>query len=150
MSTHLLAEYLDDCRRRKSTGALTPETSLYHPLEVLLTAVGNGLKPRVRCFMNMKNQGAGMPDGGLFTPDQFDKEAVEAPPGQKPARGVIECKKPKDEVAHTVETQQVSDYWAGYHLVLVTNYRDFMLLGMGDNGYRTFNSTAAFSSPRRR
>ncbi len=116
MSTHLLAEYLDDYCRRKSTGALTPETSLYQPLEELLTAVGNGLKPRVRCLMNVKNQGAGMPDGGLFTPDQFDKEAVEAPPGQKPARGVVECKKPKDEVAHTVETQQVSDYTRkGYH-----------------------------------
>ena len=60
------------------------------------------------------------------------------------------AKKPKDEVAHTVETQQVSDYWAGYGLVLVTNYRDFTLLGTGDDGYRTLNSTAAFSSPRRR
>ena len=112
MSAHLLSEYLSDCRQRKFTGVLTPETSLYGPLETLLTAVGNGLKPRVRCFMSLKNQGAGMPDGGLFTPDQFDRDAAEAPAGQKPARGVIECKKPKDEVTHTLETDQVSDYWA--------------------------------------
>lgn len=73
-----LAEYLSDCRSRHKTGALTPETSLYQPLETLLSAVGATLKPKVRCFMNMKNQGSGMPDGGLFTPDQFDKDAADA------------------------------------------------------------------------
>ena len=45
---------------RRGTGATTPETSLYSPLESLMNAVGGGLKPRVRCFMSLKNQGAGM------------------------------------------------------------------------------------------
>lgn len=131
MKSDPLAEYLSDCRSRHKTGALTPETSLYQPLETLLSAVGAALKPKVRCFMNMKNQGAGLPDGGLFTPDQFDRDADDAPDGQKPARGVIECKKPKDEVSHTLESEQVSQYCSEYQLVLVTNYRDFALLGTG-------------------
>lgn len=131
MKTEPLSEYLSDGRSRHKTVALTPETSLYQPLETLLSAVGATLKPKVRCFMNMKNQGSGMPDGGHFTPDQFDKDAADAPDGQKPARGVIVCKKPPDEVSHTLESEQVSQYWSEYQLVLVTNYRDFALLGTG-------------------
>jgi hypothetical protein len=68
MTTHPLAFYLNECRSRRSTGATTPETSLYGPLETLLNAVGHRLKPRVRCFMSLKNHGARTPDGGLFTP----------------------------------------------------------------------------------
>jgi hypothetical protein len=57
MTTHPLATYLNDCRSRRGTGATTAETSLYPPLEALLNAAGHALKPRVRCFMNLKNQG---------------------------------------------------------------------------------------------
>jgi hypothetical protein len=46
-------------------------------LATLLNAVGQMLKPRVRCVVNLKNQGAGMADGGLFTPDQFPKGTEE-------------------------------------------------------------------------
>ncbi|HEY1377040.1 MAG TPA: hypothetical protein VGF55_09610, partial [Gemmataceae bacterium] len=134
MSTHPLAAYLADCRARRSTGATTPETSLYPPLETLLNAVGHKLKPRVRCFMSLKNQGAGYPDGGLFTPDQLARGADEPPEGQPPARGVIECKKPKDDVLATAETEQVSEYWDRYSQVLVTNYREFLLVGRDDRG----------------
>src|SRR5580704_5192616 len=109
MSTHALAVYLADCRARRGTGATTPETSLYSPLEALLNAVGHDRKPRVHCFMSLKNQGAGMPDGGLFTPDQIARGAAEPPSGQAPARGVIECKKPKDDVLAVADTKQVSD-----------------------------------------
>jgi hypothetical protein len=42
-------------------------------LRDLLEEVGGGLKPKVRCFMNLKNRGAGLPDGGLFTGDQVRK-----------------------------------------------------------------------------
>ncbi len=71
MLNHPIADYLHDCRTRKATGAVTPETSLYAPLEVLLNAAGAGFKPSVKAFMNLKNQGGNMPDGGLFTPDQM-------------------------------------------------------------------------------
>src|SRR5260370_38520461 len=134
MTTHPLALYLNECRSRRSTGATTPETSLYGPLETLLNAVGHGLKPRVRCFMSLKNQGAGMPDGGLFTPDQMTRGTDEPPAGQPPNRGVIECKRPKDDVIAIADTTQVSDYWNRYNQVLVTNYREFLLLGRDDHG----------------
>ena len=35
MPDHPLAVYLADCHNRRGTGATTPETSLYSPLEAL-------------------------------------------------------------------------------------------------------------------
>ena len=151
MTAHSLAEYLTDCRNRRGTGAVTPETSLYTPLETLLTAAGHGLKPHVVAYMSLKNQAGNMPDGGLFTPDQIAKGADEPPPGQVPARGVVECKKPKDDVLTVADTTQVSRYWDRYEQVLVTNYREFLLLGRDDAGkplrfeyYRLADTDKAF------
>jgi hypothetical protein len=42
---------------------------------------------------------------------------------------VIECKPPKDDVLAIADTRQVSTYWNRYHQVLVTNYREFLLIG---------------------
>jgi hypothetical protein len=84
--------------------------------------------------MSLKNQGAGMPDGGLFTPDQMARGTDEPPTRQPPNRGVIECKKPKDDVIAIADTAEVSDYWNRYNQVLVTNYREFLLLGRDDGG----------------
>ena len=64
---HPLETYLAEIAEIKTTGAGTKETSYYPALERLLTEVGRQLKPRVRCVMGLKNLGAGMPDGGLFT-----------------------------------------------------------------------------------
>jgi hypothetical protein len=138
MTNHPLSIYLEDCLARRKTGATTPETSLYNPLETLLNAVGSKLKkPRVRCFMNLKDQDAGLPDGGLFTPDQFEKGNEETPQGQTPSRGVIECKPPKKDVVTITDTEQVSKYWDRYNQVLVTNYREFALIGRdGDKPVR--------------
>ncbi len=136
MSNQPLAIYLSECRARRSTGAVTPETSLYGPLEQLLTTVGATVRPGVRAFMSLKNRDGNMPDGGLFTPDQFDKDDVEAPVGQLPSRGVIECKTPKDDLLAIADSPQVSRYWNQYSQVLVTNYREFVLLGRDDAGQR--------------
>ena len=133
---HPLAAYLADCRARRGTGAVTPETSLYAPLETLIAAAGDGLKPRVRCFMSLKNQGGNMPDGGLFTPDQIAKGTDEPPVGQAPSRGVIECKKPKDDLLALADSEQVSRYWDMSNQVLVTNYREFLLVGRDEAGNR--------------
>jgi hypothetical protein len=134
MTPHPLANYLNDCRSCRGTGATTGETSLYPPLEALFNAAGQTLKPRVRCFMSLKNQGAGLPDGGLFTPDQIPRGTDELPAGQTPSRGVIECKKPKEDVLAIAETEQVSGYRDRYNQVLVTNYREFLLIGRDDHG----------------
>jgi hypothetical protein len=145
MPIHPLATYLSACRDRRSTGATTPETSLYSPLETLLNAATDSakLKPRVVCFMNLKNQGAGMPDGGLFSKDQIARGSAAPPPGQAPARGVIECKPPKEDVVAIADTRQVSDYWERYNQVLVTNYREFVLIGRDDRGNPATNTIAS-------
>jgi hypothetical protein len=130
-----LEAYLRELREIRATGAAVPETSYYPPLANLLNAVGQGLTPRVRCVMNIKNRGAGLPDGGLFTADQFQRAAdAEAPPGQLPARGVIEVKGTADDAWVVADGEQVSRYWGRYRQVLVTNYRDFVLVGQDAEG----------------
>src|SRR5438094_6023281 len=85
--------------------------------------------------MGLKNLGEGMPDGGLFTADQFPKGSPEKPlKGQVPARGAIEAKRVKDDSWVTAEGKQVTRYWGRYHQVLVTNYRDFVLVGRDGEG----------------
>src|SRR5690242_13462507 len=65
-----LEAYLHEMQEIRSYHAGVKETSYYPALRNLLNAVGKTLKPPVHCIINLKNQGAGMPDGGLFTPDQ--------------------------------------------------------------------------------
>jgi hypothetical protein len=58
----------------------------------------------------------------------------EPPTGQPPNRGVIEYKRPKDDVIAIGDTGQISDYWNRYNQVLVTNYREFLLVGRDEHG----------------
>ena len=124
-----LEEFLNAVRGVHSTGGGTKETSFYTALNNLLDGVGNGLKPKVRCVMQLKNLGAGNPDGGLFTPDQFDRKTDKTKDLGKPSRGVIEVKAPAEPVDDTATTGQITKYWDRYKLVLVTNLRDWLLLG---------------------
>ena len=113
----------------------TGETSGYPALANLLNAVGHTLKPKVKCIIHPRNSGAGIPDGGLFLPDQLkNRNDEESFIDQKPARGVIEVKSTRDEIAGIAETGQVKEYLEHYGLVLLTNYRSFLLLKRGDNG----------------
>lgn len=123
-------QYLSDLSSIRATGAGTQETSYYPALAALLNTLGQGLKPNVLCVLQLQNKGAGLPDGGLFTQDQLRKtELTEAFQGQKPARGVVEIKGVAEGVETTAQSAQVQKYLAAYGLVLVTNYRDFLLLG---------------------
>ena len=65
--------FLNAVRGIHGTSGGTQETSYYTALNNLLDGVGHELKPKVRCVMQLKNLGAGNPDGGLFTADQFDR-----------------------------------------------------------------------------
>ena len=49
--------------------------------------------------------------------------------GQLPECGVVEVKPAGDDAWLTAQGAQVSKYWSRYRLVLVTNTRDFVLLG---------------------
>lgn len=74
----------------RATGAAVAETSVYPALSNLFNELGKTLRPKVRSIINIANTGAGPPDGGLFTADQFQKANDGKPKaGQMPARGVI-------------------------------------------------------------
>jgi len=105
------------------------ETSYYPALSNLLNGIGKELKPPVTCIMNIAAQGAGLPDGGLFTPDQFHRNlGTESALRLLPARGVIEVKGTADDVFQIAEGEQVSKYANRYNQVLITNLRDFLLV----------------------
>ncbi len=147
----LVEEYISELRDIRASGAGVKETSYYPALSNLLNGVGKALSPQVRCIMTLRNLGAGMPDGGLFTPDQFPKASDTPMEPQNPARGVIEVKGTKDDAWFISEGEQVSRYWGKYRQVLVTNLRDFVLVGQDVNGqpvkleaYRLASSERAF------
>jgi hypothetical protein len=130
MAVHPVEKYLKDLSEIHQTGGGVAEESYYSPLENLLNEVGRKLKPRVRCVGQLRNTGAGEPDFGLYTASQFQRASDLHPmEGQPPERGVIECKPWNDDSFARTESVQVSNYWKKYGLVLVTNYRDFVLVG---------------------
>ena len=141
-----LVAYLQELQSVRATGSGVKETSYYPAVSNLFNAVGQTLKPPVRCIVNLKNTGAGIPDGGFFTPDQYaragDKAAGEAvKPGLTPSRGVLEVKGTGDDARKIAAGEQVDKYWTRYGQVLVTNLRDFVLIGRDENGQKAVLET---------
>ena len=149
--TAAVEDYLDDLRKIRSSGGATGERSYYPPLTNLLNAVGNMLKPKVFCVSELAQQGAGHPDLGLYAAKQMQRGRQRD--GQIPEGGVVEVKPVGDDAWLTADGDQVSRYWDRYQLVLVTNTRDFVLLGEDAQGrpakletFRLAGSAAAFES----
>jgi len=139
MSENPIERYLTDIAEVHGTRAHVPETSFYPAMENLLTGLGKSLSPRVRCVINLANRGAGLPDGGLFTADQFSRHARDDDRdnpflAQSPSRGVIEAKSPSEDIGRIAESAQVERYWMRYGMVLVTNFRAFALVGRDAGG----------------
>ena len=130
--TTAVENYFTDLRQIRASGGSTPETSYYPPLTNLLNAVGNTLKPKVFCVSQMAQQGADHPDFGLYAANQVQKGKPRE--GQRPERGVIEVKPASEDAWITADSYQVSKYWGFYRIVLVTNTRDFVLLGEDAKG----------------
>ncbi len=137
---HPLESYLKSLHDIHLSGQAVPETSYYGPLAELLNELGKSLNPKVSCVINLKNQGAGIPDGGLFTADQLkaqkQKKTAKGEDGPPPARGVIEIKGTDADVMKTASGEQVAKYLKRYGQVLVTNYRDFVLVTRGPDSER--------------
>ena len=125
--TSIVEDYLSDLRRVRASGGATGERSTYGPLANLLNDVGATLRPKVFCVGELAEQGAGHPDFGLYAAKQLQRGKPRD--GQLPECGVVEVKPPDDDAWLTAESDQVSRYWERYRLVLVTNTRDFVLLG---------------------
>jgi hypothetical protein len=134
---HFVEQYLSALNAIRASGAGVPETSYYPALSNLLDAVVATLKPKVRCIINISNQGSGIPDGGLFTADQFQRQADGEPkPGQLPARGAVEVKGTKPEAKAIANSKQVKEYLKTYGIVLVSNLREFLIVERGPTGER--------------
>ncbi len=125
--TPAIQTYLEALRDIRASGGATAELSYHTPLNNLLTAVGATLKPRVHCVGELADLGAGHPDLGLYAAKQVQRGRPRD--GQLPECGVVEVKPASDDAWLTADTAQVSKYWNKYRLVLVTNTRDFVLLG---------------------
>ena len=125
-------QYLADLQRIRASGGATGERSMYVPLANLMNAVGASLKPKVFCVAELADQGAGHPDFGLYAAKQVQKGVPRE--GQAPERGVVEVKPVGDDAWLTADSGQVSRYWKRYRQVLVTNTRDFLLVGEGPDG----------------
>ena len=149
--TSIVEDYLSDLRRIRASGGATGERSTYGPLANLLNGVGATLKPKVFCVGELAEQGAGHPDFGLYAAKQLQRGKPRE--GQLPECGVVEVKPPNDDAWLTAQTDQVSRYWNRYRLVLVTNTRDFVLLGEDSQGnparletFRLADSAESFES----
>jgi hypothetical protein len=130
-----LTTYLQSLQEIRRSHAGLPEPSSYPVLRTLFNEIGKTLTPKVLCIINLKDRGAGLPDGGLFTPDQLQRDAEgDRLPSLTPARGVIEIKAASDDVFRVAESKQVAKYLARYNQVLVTNYWAFLLVGQDANG----------------
>ncbi len=124
--------YFNDLRRIRALGGGTGERSFYGPLANLLNAIGDTLKPKVSCVIELADQGAGHPDLGLYAARQVQKGQPRE--GQVPECGVIEVKPAGDDTWMVAAGDQVSRYWERYRLVLVTNTHDFILVGEDSDG----------------
>ncbi|MFZ1325419.1 MAG: type ISP restriction/modification enzyme [Candidatus Contendobacter sp.] len=127
---HPLETYLAALRQIYETGGGVAETSYYGALESLLNQAGSRLEPQVRAVPQLRDTGASNPDFGLFTAGQFEAGLEGEPlPGRKPERGAVEVKGWSEEILTVAASEQVTRYAQHYGAVLVSNYRDFVLVG---------------------
>ena len=89
-----IERYLHGLWQDHASGEAVAETSGYGALQNLLNAAGRELRPLVRAFITIRNRGAGIPDGRLFTADQLRSREGDGAggrlPTQLPARGAVE------------------------------------------------------------
>ena len=130
--------YLDAISAVSRVG--TPELSHYTALDNLLDAVGGQLSPSVRAVVHYSETASGQPDLGFFSADNTD-----------PDRGVVEVKAADADLDQLIASEQVDSYWQTHKLVLVTNLREFALVGQDNSGakatlerYSLADSAAAF------
>ncbi len=128
----VIRQYFIRMAEIRGTGGATKETSYYSALENLFNHFGRQLKPAVICNGQLRNQGADNPDFGLYAKSQI--QGGEPRKGQLPERGVIEVKGLADKTWQTAKSAQATKYFDLYRLVLVTNYREFRLIGEDQSG----------------
>ena len=114
-------EYLQAISRVSRVG--TPELSHYTALDNLFDAIGEVLTPKVRAVVHYSESSSGQPDLGFFSGENTD-----------PDRGVVEVKGADADLEALISSEQVDTYWQARKLVLVTNLREFALVGQDREG----------------
>jgi hypothetical protein len=109
-------EYLEALHAVRRTGRATAEESYKSKLEALLTAIGDRIEPKLFATMELKEEGAGRPDLGVFERRSNN------------LRLVVEAKPTAGELYDLARGEQVSKYWRRYGFVLATNFREFVLV----------------------
>ena len=131
--TAAVETYFADLGRIRASGGATGERSSYGPLANLLNTIGATLRPKVFCVGELADQGVGHPDFGLYGAKQVQRGRPRE--GQVPERGVVEVKSSHDDMQAGAVREQVGRYWSRYRLVLVTNLREFVLVGEDAEGH---------------
>ena len=131
--TAAVETYFADLGRIRASGGATGERSSYGPLANLLDTIGATLRPKVFCVGELADQGVGHPDFGLYGAKQVQRGRPRE--GQVPERGVVEVKSSHDDMQAGAVREQVGRYWSRYRLVLVTNLREFVLVGEDTEGH---------------
>jgi hypothetical protein len=124
----LLTLYIGEMRRIRSSGSAKGEVSYYPALEQAFNAVGGDLRPRVVCIQHPKAKENDHPDFGFFEarPHAGAPAWTSTP---VPERGVVEAKPLTYNIDTLQASKQVGDYLDTFGLVLITNFREFRLLG---------------------
>ncbi len=120
----MLSDYLNRMRQIRQMGRATSETSYYTPLENMLDAVGSRLDPSVTVTSQLSRRGtaitpigvSGVPDFGFFVVENQD------------LRGLIEAKGVDEDVSVIARQQQITKYLRVAPAVLITTYREFLLV----------------------
>lgn len=130
MPSTFLRTYLSELAQIRSQGVA--ETSFYPPLDKLLNAVGQTLPTPVIHITHPKAKGAGLPDGGFFTPEQLKGEPNTQ--ALTPSRGVCEVKGTGANLATLLKSAQVRKYLERYGQVLATNLYSFAVVELAQEG----------------
>ena len=113
----IVRRYFERMVEIKSTGGATSEMSFYSALENLLNDIGKTLDPYVVCNGQLRDQGAGHPDFGLYSRKQCQKGVPKAGQGEIPERGVIEVKPLSDDTWQTAKGSQATKYFDKYRIL---------------------------------
>ncbi len=130
-----LERFLKTVHDVHATGAAVPETSYYPAISRLLEDVGSALTPKVRPVVNIRDQGSGIPDLGLFVVRPGGPVTAPEPMvASIPERGAVEVKPPAQDVDKVATSRQVRNYLARYGKVIVTTMREWTLIGTDSSG----------------
>lgn len=135
-----LKRYLAKVADIRASGHAVDELSYYPALSELFEQIGSRLEPRVKPVMNIRNAGAGLPDGGLFTAEQVRHRSSGVLASSIPARGAIEAKGPGEDLDAVFKSEQAKNYTKRYGQVLLTNLRAFALVVDDADGRRIVDS----------